>query len=67
MEIITIKRTFKFNEMILDDPGDHLSPLQVMEHYALIYPELTNAKIVSKGIENDTDRYEFSTNLGTKG
>lgn len=67
MEIVKIKRVFKYKELKLDDPDENKSPIQVLEHYAVMYPELSIAKVESKGIDNEIDTYEFKVNIGTKG
>jgi PRTRC genetic system protein C len=67
MEIIQIKRVFKYKDLLLTDPDESKSPNQVLEHFANIYPALSIAKVESKGIENDEDVYEFKVNPGTKG
>jgi PRTRC genetic system protein C len=67
MEIIQIKRVFKYNDLTLTDPDENKSPNQVLDHFANIYPALSIAKVESKGIEDDQDVYEFNVNVGTKG
>ena len=39
----------------------------VMEHYAQLYPELTNANIIDKGIVEGYHEIHFKTLAGTKG
>ena len=51
----------------LTDPNPALSVEDVKDMYSAQYPELLNAKIVPKGIENDKLVYEFKTIAGTKG
>lgn len=67
MEIVSIKRTFKYKELVLADPDESKSPNQVLEHFANIYPALSIAKVESLGIVDDDDVYEFKVNVGTKG
>lgn len=67
MDIIQVKRKFKYKDLVLDDPHESKSPNQVLEHYMLVYPELANAKVESQGIVDDADTYEFKVNIGTKG
>ena len=67
MEILQLKRTFKYKDLILADPDESKSPNQVLDHFANIYPELSIAKVESKGIEDDRDVYEFNVDIGTKG
>ncbi|SNZ01439.1 PRTRC system protein C [Flagellimonas pacifica] len=72
MEVTTIERKYVYengnNDTIeLDDIDFSFSHVQVMEHYAQIYAELTNAKIMDKGIVNGFHEIHFKTLAGTKG
>ena len=72
MEITTIERRYIYqngnnNTMVLDDIDPDLTHGQVMEHYAQLYAELTNANIVDKGIVNGYHEIHFKTLAGTKG
>lgn len=72
MEITTIERRYIYqngndNTIELDDLDHTLSNEQVMEHYSNIYPELTNANIMDKGIVNGYHEIHFKTLAGTKG
>jgi len=72
MEIATITRKYIFENgnngsLELDDIDANLSNEQVMEHYAQLYPELTNANIMDKGIVEGYHEIHFKTLAGTKG
>ena len=71
MEVTQIQRVFKFTQngrtIELEDTNDTLTPSQIQDHYANLYPVLNNAKCIHKGISGDKDVYEFQTTLGTKG
>ncbi|WP_339652502.1 PRTRC system protein C [uncultured Maribacter sp.] len=72
MEIATIERKYVYqngnnNSIELDDIDDMLSHQQIMEHYSQLYAELTNAKIMDKGIVNGFHEIHFKTLAGTKG
>jgi len=72
MEVLTITRKFKFKQgnnstLELDDINQDFEPTRVMEHYAQLYPELTNANIVDKGIIDGSHEIHFNTLAGTKG
>lgn len=72
MEVATITRKYVFqdgnhNSIELDDIDYNLTHQQVMEHYAQLYAELTNANIMDKGIVNDYHEIHFKTLAGTKG
>lgn len=63
-----ISRTFLYNGVELDDINPALSENSILQHYSGIYPELTNATILNKGlVENQKILYEFRTAIGTKG
>ena len=68
MVVENIKRAFKYEDVELDDINPELPPEQILEHYCLLYPELTNATIKTKGLdERGMQRFEFDLNIGTKG
>lgn len=68
MKVATIERTFQYNGLTLNDLGGEFTTEQVMNHYAGIYPELTNAKIHNKGVNSNNKLvYEFKVVVGTKG
>lgn len=68
MTVTTIIRTFFLGQTQLEDINPSLSPESVLLHYSGVYPELTNATIFNKGLQdNNTLKYEFRTNIGTKG
>lgn len=67
MEIATLTRVFVYNGMRLVDPGADLSPAQVKDFYAAMYPELTTAEVTSaKEVGNELE-YTFRKTTGTKG
>lgn len=56
------------NEIIeLEEINDNLTAEQVKDLYTTQYPQLTNATIIQKGIQNDRIIVEFQTVAGTKG
>ena len=57
MEVATITRKYIYQN------GNE----QIMEHYAQLYAELTNANIMDKGIVNGYHEIHFKTLAGTKG
>lgn len=68
MQINIIERVFTFNGMTLDDINSNLSTDQIKQHYSGLYPELTNADTINKGLTAEGKHlYEFMTILGTKG
>ena len=72
MEVATIQRKFIFQQgnnstVELDDFDPAMSNENVMEHYAQLYAELTNANIEDKGIVGGFHEVHFRTLAGTKG
>lgn len=51
----------------LEDFNEELSPEAVLNHFSLMYPILTTAKIVGPEIRNDFQEFEFVPTIGTKG
>jgi len=60
-------RAFKFDNQIIEDFNPALTPEEIKEHLSGSYPQLTNAKILNKGIQDDKILFEFQTIIGTKG
>lgn len=72
MIVTAIERKFIFKDgnnstIDLDEINESMTPEQVMEHYAQLYPQLTNANIVDKGIVNGFHEIQFNSLAGTKG
>lgn len=69
MAVITaIQRKFIFNTLELDDLGEGFTPDEILEHYSGVYPELTNAKVVHKGLDDKGNmNFLFDPLVGTKG
>lgn len=51
----------------LEDLSPSLAVDDIKDLYSAQYPELVNATIINKGVENDNIVYEFQTIAGTKG
>ncbi len=62
-----LARTFKYNTIVLDDPDPEMTPEQVKEFYANIYPELTQANIEGPELTENGLNYKFHRSYGTKG
>jgi PRTRC genetic system protein C len=71
LEVKPIPRIFKAtidgNEMTLSDPNPELTPKQVIEHYANMYPEITNSKLDAGKIEDDTLVFNINNEKGQHG
>lgn len=67
LQTTQIKRKFKFDNQIIEDINPKLSAEDIKDHLSGTYPQLTNAKIINKGIQEDmTHLFEFQTIVGTK-
>ncbi len=67
-EITEVKRAFKYNSMVLQDPDVNMKPEEVRSFYSSVYPELTQAAV--EGPENNENGelvYTFRKAIGTKG
>ena len=68
VDIRNTKRIFKYKGEYFNDIDPSFSAQEVLNHYANIKPELTNAIIKGPEVKDDGSvQYEFSTQLGTKG
>lgn len=70
-QIDTVKRVFQLTKngkiTELEDLSADLKAEDIKDLYSTQYPELVNATIINKGIENDKVVFEFKTIAGTKG
>lgn len=70
-----LKRQFMFGKRELPDPGDHMTPEEVMELYSRQYPSLTKGEIAGPFYEDGQEKYKvegqetyrMSGSYGTKG
>lgn len=72
MQVASITRKFVLltgnkEKVELEDMNPDLGNEQIMEHYSMIYPELTNANLVDKGIIDGFHVINFESLAGTKG
>ena len=71
MEVLGLQRKFILNtskgDSLLEDLDSNWSADQIKEHYASLYPELTNAKTEDRGIVKGFHEIAFKTIAGTKG
>ena len=64
----TAGRKFKHGAMVLDDPDTSMSTEQVLEYFALTYPDLNNATVGEPQVDDEgVAHYEFSVTIGKKG
>jgi PRTRC genetic system protein C len=70
-----VKRVFKFGDIELPDPGEHMTPEEVMDLYSRQHPSLTTGQIAGPFHEDGKanyklkgqETYEMRGNYGTKG
>jgi PRTRC genetic system protein C len=62
-----LQRVFKFNQLLLPDPGATFTPEQVRDLFSATYPELTNAVIEGPTTTARALEYQFVVAVGTKG
>lgn len=67
LNLIGLKRVFKFGNKTLSDPDKSMTPDEVMNFYAGTYPELTTSNVHGPKVEDGQAVYEFKTTVGTKG
>jgi len=67
-EVRNAARKFKYGSLDLEDPGMEMSPDEVRNFYAGVYPELTQSVIEGPEYNDDGSiTYSFSKAVGTKG
>lgn len=54
MAIVQMQRVFRLGATDLVDPDSNLTPEQVLEHYANLYPQLHRGKVQEVGAEGDS-------------
>ena len=59
-------RMFNYNNIVLDDPDPQMSPEDVKNFYANLYPELTQAIVEGPELGENLE-YKFNRSYGTKG
>lgn len=67
MQLMQLKRVFKYNGLTLDDPGASLSPERAKEVFALTYPELMTAAVEGPVVEGGCQVYTFARATRDKG
>lgn len=63
MAIIKMQRVFRMGVVDLPDPDSDLTPEQVLEHYAAMYPQLLRGKVQELGAEADQLVFSLKPNV----
>lgn len=61
------KRIFKYQGQTYDDPGPEYTVEEVKKHLATIFPEVSQAEIQKKELDDGTLEITFVKRAGTKG
>lgn len=67
IEVKPIVRIFKYQQLELADPGQELSPEQVVEFYSGVYPELVKATVEGPELQGTKEIYRIERAVGRKG
>ncbi len=71
MKVETLERIFIMNDGKIDielpDPNPTYTPEQVLDHYSLQYPKLTNAVAIPDKEKDGKYVYKIKDTVGTKG
>lgn len=62
-----MKRVFKYNDQVWEDPGEGFSNEDVRTHLTQFFPELAQASIEEKKLDDETTEVRFVKRAGTKG
>lgn len=61
------KRVFKYQGQTYDDPGPEYSVEEVKKHLAGIFPEVSQAEVQEKELDDGSLEITFVKRAGTKG
>ena len=67
MDVLKLKRVFKFNEVELPDISSEKTPEEIFDFYSAKYPQLVNATITGPEKIDDSLVYSASSRVGEKG
>lgn len=67
LEVINLKRVFKFGDIELSDPNPEMNVDEVCGFYSVTHSELTTATVSGPEVKGETAIYTFKTTVGTKG
>ena len=68
MEISIAKRVFTIGSRELSDPDPRMTPLEVIDHYSKLHPELTTAVIEGQKVDKEGNvHYTLKTVISDKG
>ncbi|NKE70222.1 PRTRC system protein C [Candidatus Manganitrophus noduliformans] len=67
MEVQRMERFFEYGQLRLSDPDPGMTPEQVRDFYAAVYPELAQAVVGEPERRGATQVYKITRAVGTKG
>ena len=65
--MIRLRRVFKYQDRLLDDPNPAWSENRVKEHYTSMFPEFINAYVSQGKVEGESIFFTIQTSVGGKG
>jgi len=66
-EEATKQRVFRYNNQTYEDPGADYSTEDVKKHLSSIYPEVAQAEVQTRDLEDGRQEVTFVKRAGTKG
>ncbi len=60
-------RVFKYNGQAYADPGEQYTVEEIKAHLAGVYPEIAQATVETKKLDDGTEEITFVKRAGTKG
>ncbi len=60
-------RIFKYNGQTYQDPGEQYTVDEIKQHLSSVYPEIAQATVETKKLEDGTEEVTFVKKAGTKG
>jgi PRTRC genetic system protein C len=67
LTVKALPRVFTYNAINLDDPDPEMTPGEVKDFWANVYPELTQSQVDGPHMEDERVVYKFARTVGTKG
>jgi len=65
--VASLRREFVYNGTSIPDPDSKMTPEQVRDALASVYPEIATATLTGPEPKDNAVRYTFSRAIGSKG